>query len=177
MFTELPLSINADTFKESKPQFYRVEKQSFWGKLPSNILFGKQGTCTSSKYILARELLVSKSVVMVSRNRLVPIKLLNPTKDKIELYKGKTLATFSEITSEHLLIPFNENSKHSVHYFVLYQICKSQIRTLFGYKYICIVIQKISQSSNLRIVHIRMIKAKIATKFFNVSFRLYLVPN
>ena len=51
---------------------------------------------------------------MVSRDRLVPIKLLNPTKDKIELYKGKTLATFSEITSEHLLIPFNDNSKHSV---------------------------------------------------------------
>jgi hypothetical protein len=85
-----------------------------WGKLPSNILFGKQGTCTSSKYILARGPLVSKSVVMVLRDRLVPIKLLNPTKDKIELYKGKTLATFSEITSEHILIPFNENSKHSV---------------------------------------------------------------
>ena len=51
---------------------------------------------------------------MVSRDRLVPIKLLNPTKDKIELYKGKTLATFSEITSEHLIIPFNDNSKHSV---------------------------------------------------------------
>ena len=31
-----------------------------WSKLPSNILFGKQGACTSSKYILSRGLLVSK---------------------------------------------------------------------------------------------------------------------
>ena len=51
---------------------------------------------------------------MVSRDRLVPIKVLNPTTDKIELYKRKTLPTFSEIKSEHLLIP-NDNSKRSVH--------------------------------------------------------------
>ncbi|CAG2198884.1 unnamed protein product [Mytilus edulis] len=85
-----------------------------WGKVPSNIYYGKQGICTSSKYIVSRGLVISKGVVSVSKGRLIPIKILNPNSCSIDLYKGKTLAMFDEITSEHSLLPFNDTTDHCV---------------------------------------------------------------
>ena len=86
-----------------------------WGKVPSNILYGKQGICTSSKHILSKGLIASKAVVSVSQNRQVPVKILNPNNCSIDLYKGKAIADFDEITSDHELFPFNrDNNKQYV---------------------------------------------------------------
>ena len=48
-----------------------------WGQLPQNILYGQQGVCTNSKYILSKGLITPKALVTVSANKTVPIKVLN----------------------------------------------------------------------------------------------------
>ena len=60
-----------------------------WGKLSPGMLYGQQGICESSKYILSKGLLTSKSVVTVSQNRTVPVKILNPSNDAITIHKRK----------------------------------------------------------------------------------------
>ncbi|CAG2242616.1 unnamed protein product [Mytilus edulis] len=68
----------------------------------------------SQKIEVVEGLVISKGVVSVSKGRLIPIKILNPNSCSIDLYKGKTLAMFDEITSEHSLLPFNDTTDHCV---------------------------------------------------------------
>ena len=81
-----------------------------WGKVPSNVFYGKQGICTTSKYILSKGLIASKAVVSVPQNRQIPVKILNPNNCCIDLYKGKAIAEFDEITSDHELFPLNRDT-------------------------------------------------------------------
>ena len=73
-----------------------------WGKVPSSVLHGTQGICTNNAYLLKQGLLVAKSLCTVSSDRLVPVKLLNPTKDTIFVPKGKYLAAFELLNDMHV---------------------------------------------------------------------------
>jgi hypothetical protein len=70
-----------------------------WDKLPSGIMYGQQGTCANSKYMLSKGLLASKSVVTVSKSRTAPVKILNPSNDAITIHKRKAIANYMPITS------------------------------------------------------------------------------
>lgn len=74
-----------------------------WGKVQSGIQYGDQGVCIATKYILTKSLLVSKAVVTVSKDRLVPIKILNPSNDKVTINKGKSLAHFSTFSADQTI--------------------------------------------------------------------------
>lgn len=69
-----------------------------WGRLPKNILFGHQGMCESSRQILSKGLVASKAVVIVSKDRTVPVKLLNLGSMPVVIPKGKIIAKFSQLT-------------------------------------------------------------------------------
>ena len=69
------------------------------GKLSKNILFSHQGICESSPQILSKGLISSKTVVTVSQNRTVPVKLLNLGSAPIVLAKGKIIAKFTQLTN------------------------------------------------------------------------------
>lgn len=60
-----------------------------WGKLAKNILFGYQDICENAKQGLSQGLMVCKSVVIVSSDRTVPIKLLNPGNKSVVIPKGQ----------------------------------------------------------------------------------------
>lgn len=73
-----------------------------WGQLLP-LLYGQQGLCYNSKYTLSRGLLVSKSLATISKNRTVPVRILNPTNNPITINKGKPIAQFESITSDHII--------------------------------------------------------------------------
>ena len=71
------------------------------GKLPSNIVYGYQGICDSTKQILSKGLIVCKALVTVSNQRTVPVKLLNASSEPITIPKGTIIAKFAQFTQEH----------------------------------------------------------------------------
>jgi len=79
-------------------------------------MYGQQGTCANSKYMLSKGLLASKSVVTVSKRRTVPVKILNPSNDAITIHKRKAIANCMPITSCTQIQPVsvNENKVQNV---------------------------------------------------------------
>lgn len=71
-----------------------------WGKLPTSIIHGLQCVCTCSSQLLSKGLLVCKTIVTVSKDRTVPLKILNAGHNPIVIPKGFILATFSPVTEE-----------------------------------------------------------------------------
>ena len=59
-----------------------------WARVPNYVTIGLQGVCSKSKFSCGKGLLVAKSVVTVSNNQKVPVKLLNPTNETIVIQKG-----------------------------------------------------------------------------------------
>ena len=60
----------------------------FLVKYPGVNTEGLNGICTHIKYVNNRKLLVARSVVTVPKNRMIPVKMLNPT-DKNHHYSQK----------------------------------------------------------------------------------------
>lgn len=69
-----------------------------WGILPKDVLYGSQGVCSSSRYCLNQQLLVAKTLVTVSYDNMVPIKILNPTSTAKTILSGKSIAEFEHTT-------------------------------------------------------------------------------
>lgn len=85
-----------------------------WGKVQAGV-YGDQGICTSGKYLAKKGVLISKAVVTVTKERRVPIKVLNPYNDNVIIHKGKPLAQFSRLsTDQSIEAVLNSTSGHKV---------------------------------------------------------------
>ena len=82
------------------------------GKLPENMLYGQQGICNNTKYLLSLGLLVSKSLVTVSYSKCVPLKILNPGNAPVVVKKGKILAHFTKIDKDDQIFCLPSEIKH-----------------------------------------------------------------
>lgn len=81
------------------------------GQLPANIFHGQQGFCGNDKYLNKLGLLISKSLVTVSKNKTVPVKLLNPGNEPIRIQKGKILAHFTGISPDDEIMKLPDDKK------------------------------------------------------------------
>lgn len=59
-------------------------------KRPKRVLYRSQGVCSSSSCSVHQHILVAKSLVTVSRDNKVPVKILNPTSVPITIFPGNT---------------------------------------------------------------------------------------
>ena len=80
-----------------------------WARVPNYVTIGLQGVCSKSKFSCGKGLLVAKSVVTVSNNQKVPVKLLNPTNETIVIPKGRTVAEFNVLNSEYDCASFSDS--------------------------------------------------------------------
>ena len=80
-----------------------------WCKVPQHITYGLQGVCTRNKYACSKGLLIAKSLITVSQNRKVPVKILNLTNDTIMIPKGRSIAEFSVLTNDYSCIPMSDD--------------------------------------------------------------------
>ena len=86
-----------------------------WGKLPKHICYGYQGICENVKQVILRGIIGCKSVVTVSKDRTVPVKLLNPGNDPIVIPKGKVISKFSQMNPDCEIQTAHLNEDHTVH--------------------------------------------------------------
>ena len=66
----------------------------FYGVVPKHPHTGYQGVCSGSSYVHKKKLLVARSVGVVSTNYMVPIKILNPTPNPLNIHRGKPVGEF-----------------------------------------------------------------------------------
>ena len=83
-----------------------------WGKVPKHLQTGYQGICSGSVYVHKQELLVARSIGVVSTNSMVPIKILNPTPNPLTIHKGKPIGRF-QVLAEACQIHSAEPEKSS----------------------------------------------------------------
>ena len=82
-----------------------------WVTLPDTIFPGIQGVCQAGKNIGHTDLLVAKSLVTVSPNTTVPVKVMNPTNADIVLKRNFPVAEFQSVQGPYQLIrPFADHS-------------------------------------------------------------------
>lgn len=81
------------------------------GQLPANIFHRQQGFCGNDKYLNKLGLLISKSLVTVSKNKTVPVKLLNPGNEPIRIQKGKILAHLTGISPDDEIMKLPDDKK------------------------------------------------------------------
>ena len=80
-----------------------------WGHLPDYIPHGLNGVCSNSTFSLGKGLILAKTLVTVSHNHKVPVKVLNPTSDNIVIPKDRIIAQFSSLTSDYSYVPLENN--------------------------------------------------------------------
>ena len=73
-------------------------------------MFGYQGICENAKQGLSQGLMVCKSMVTISSDITVPIKLLNPGNDSVVIPKGKILTKFTRINRDCVIKSVNKNT-------------------------------------------------------------------
>lgn len=90
-----------------------------WGKLPDFVSGGLNGICSNAKHLLGKGLMVCKTLVTVQLNRKVPVRILNTTPNPITVHRGKTIAEFEIITSNHTCIAFPAENRPIVQHVTL----------------------------------------------------------
>ena len=115
-FGELSAGTKSINIKSQKQISVDPQKEILvWGKAPNNLLYGQQGMCTNSAYIVKNGLWVAKAVVNVNKNRTVPLRIFNPTNDTIVIPRGKVLSVFHSFNSDfHLVNTCTGNSVQNV---------------------------------------------------------------
>ncbi|XP_053388085.1 uncharacterized protein LOC128551301 [Mercenaria mercenaria] len=68
-----------------------------YGKLPKRFTEGSNGLCSNVKYVNRKKLLVTRSVVTIPQNCMVPVKILNPTDKTVVIHRNKPLGYFQVI--------------------------------------------------------------------------------
>ena len=82
--------------------------------MSGNVLYGQNGMCTNSPYILKNGLWVAKAVVTINTSKTVPIRIFNPTNDVISIPRGKSIATYEPFTGDFSLLSSVETEKFLV---------------------------------------------------------------
>ena len=82
------------------------------GKLSKDLPIGIQGLCTGHSEMSHKGLIVAKSVLSCSMDRIVPVKLLNPGCETVHVNKGAILATFQLCDNSFDLVPLTCNNIH-----------------------------------------------------------------
>ncbi|CAG2218656.1 unnamed protein product [Mytilus edulis] len=80
-----------------------------WGHVPTYVLPGLNGVCSNHKFILEKGLMVAKSLVTVSYNHKVPVKVLNATALSIVIPKDRTIAEFLSLNSDYSYVPIDQS--------------------------------------------------------------------
>jgi hypothetical protein len=75
-----PVSLNSNSYCTKRTAIPSNSEIILWEKLHYGF-YGMQALCVSSRYVLCKDILVSKAVVSIAKNKQVPIKILNPTND------------------------------------------------------------------------------------------------
>lgn len=85
-----------------------IERNSeliIWGQLPNNLSIGMQGVCVNSGILLrSKGVLLAKTLVGISINHTVPLRVLNPTNKCIYIPKGAVLSDFHPIDTGYDII-------------------------------------------------------------------------
>ena len=71
-----------------------------WGRLPGHVLHGVQGLCSNSNELLKLGMLSAKAVVSVNAQKLVPVKIFNPTSSIVDIPKGHVIAMFESTDND-----------------------------------------------------------------------------
>ena len=98
----IKLDFSSKTLQFAKCKIYNKKQTTLapnsetivWGRVPKNICTGFQGICSGSIYVNKKKLLVARSLGVVSTTSLVPIKILNPTSESVQLHRSKPLGEF-----------------------------------------------------------------------------------
>ncbi|CAG2195993.1 unnamed protein product [Mytilus edulis] len=80
-----------------------------WGHVPTYVLPGLNGVCSNHKFILEKGLMVAKSLVTVSYNHKVPVKVLNATALSVVIPKDRTIAEFLSLNSDYSYVPIDQS--------------------------------------------------------------------
>ena len=105
-----PVSLNSNIYCTKRTTIPPNSEIILWRMLHYGF-YGMQGLCVSSRYVLCKGVLVSKSVVSIAKNKQVPIKILNPTNDCVIVHKGKPLAHFTQMSPDYALQPVSNDHK------------------------------------------------------------------
>ena len=79
-----------------------------YGKIPNYVTHGLNGICSNSKFAVNKGLMVAKCLVTVPYNHKVPVKVLNPSNDKIIISKGRTIAEFTTMSNDYSYVPITD---------------------------------------------------------------------
>lgn len=79
-----------------------------YGKVPNYVTHGLNGVCSNSKFAVNKCLMVAKCLVTVPYNHKVPVKVLNPSNDKIIISKGRTTAEFTTMSNDYSYVPITD---------------------------------------------------------------------
>ena len=80
------------------------------GKLSKDLPIGIQGLCIGHSEVSHKGLVVAKSVLSCSMDRVVPVKVLNPGYETVHVNKGAILATFKLCDNTVDLLPISCNN-------------------------------------------------------------------
>ena len=75
-----------------------------WGQLPKYLSVGLQGVCVNNKFLLCKGLLLTKTLVTIPINPVVPLKILNPTDEVVSIPKGSILSDFHLLNKDYNII-------------------------------------------------------------------------
>lgn len=84
------------------------------GKLSKDLQIGMQGVCIGHAELLHKGLLVAESDVSCSRDRVVPVRILNPGYDSVHVNRGMILGSFKLCDNSVDLIPVSELSCNNI---------------------------------------------------------------
>lgn len=66
-----------------------------YAKVPKSVSIGQRGICDAHPHVLHKGLFVSKAVVLVSTDKIIPIKVLNPGDESVFLSTNTVVANFT----------------------------------------------------------------------------------
>ncbi|CAC5408704.1 unnamed protein product [Mytilus coruscus] len=82
-----------------------------YGKVLNFVMVDLQGVCSNSQFALHQGLMIAKSLVVVSPNHRVPIKILNASNVRITLPKGKNIAEFTVLSNDSSYVRMSYNTE------------------------------------------------------------------
>ena len=85
-----------------------------WGKIPKMFAYGTQGVSEVSRHLSNKGLFVAKSVVSVTIDHKVPVKVLNPTSTVVTIYRGDNLVKFCTLNSSYKVYGCDISDKNDV---------------------------------------------------------------
>ena len=76
-----------------------------YAKVSRSLSIGQQGICEAHSHILKKGIFVSKAVVSIPTDKIIPIKVLNPGDESVVLYKNSIIANLTPFDNTYSITP------------------------------------------------------------------------